>query len=125
MSLHLYTAPESIIKVVLMTIYNYCWFEIVQYNLFFHLKTNTNHSFVQVPHVYGSDFHLWVYDIYTPLCRTLFLKKIKRFYFMTDLFSLTEPSLRICRNGHVSYIYIYIYIYMLIIRLNEIYASGL
>jgi len=37
---------ESIIKVVLMTIYNYCWFEIVQYNLFFHLKTNTNHSFV-------------------------------------------------------------------------------
>jgi len=34
---------KSIIKVVLMTIYNYCWFKTVQYNLFFHLKMITNH----------------------------------------------------------------------------------
>jgi hypothetical protein len=59
----------------------------------------------EVPHVYGSDFHLWMYHIYTTPCiyllknlnRTLFFKKI-RFYFITDLFSLTEPSLRIRKN---------------------------
>jgi len=32
-----------------MTIYNYYWFEIVQYNFIFHLKTNTNHSSVRPP----------------------------------------------------------------------------
>jgi len=54
----------------------------------------------------GSGFHLWVYHIYTTSCiyllknlnRTLFFKKI-HFYFITDLFSLTEPNLRIRKNG--------------------------
>ena len=67
----------------------------------------------EVPHVYGSDFHLWVYHIYTTSCiyllknlnRTLFFKK-KRFYFITYLFLFTESSLRIRRNGPVKRYYI-------------------
>jgi len=60
----------------------------------------------EVHRVYGSDFHLWVYRIYTGTLYLSFkkfkwnmvlLKKI-RFYFITDLFSLTESSLQIRRN---------------------------
>jgi len=41
----------------------------------------------EVPHVYGSDFHLWVYH-----------------FFITGLFSSTEPSLQIRRNDLVHFI---------------------
>ena len=50
----------------------------------------------EVLHVYGSDFHIWVYNLYKTPCiyllknlnRTLFFKKIY-IYFITDLFSFT------------------------------------
>jgi len=59
----------------------------------------------EVPHLYDSDFHLLVYRLYTTPCiyllknlnRTVFFKK-KKLYFVTDLFSHTEPSLQIYTN---------------------------
>ena len=60
----------------------------------------------EVPHVYDSDFHHWVYRLYTTPCiyllknlnRTLFLKN-KHFYFITGLFSPTKLSFWIRMNS--------------------------